>query len=125
MRLVFDRGTLLLRDVPANADLSELPGVLWDPRVRALRAPARHLSSIRAELVRRGVCFTDEVGRAADPVAGWSEPALRPYQDAALWAWRAASSRGVLVLPTGAGKTRLAVAAMARARRPARGVGWR
>lgn len=39
---------------------------------------------------------------------------LRPYQEAALDAWEFADRRGVVVLPTGAGKTRLAVAAMAR-----------
>ena len=39
---------------------------------------------------------------------------LRPYQEAALCAWELSSRRGLIILPTGAGKTRLAVAAMAR-----------
>jgi superfamily II DNA or RNA helicase len=43
-------------------------------------------------------------GRAVD---------LRPYQDAALGAWKLAGRRGVVVLPTGGGKTRVAVGAMA------------
>ncbi len=119
MRLLFDRGTILLRDVPGSVDLSDLPGVLWDPRVRALRAPGRHHPAIRDELARRGVRFSDEVCRAADEVGPWAEMSLRPYQDAAHWAWQAAGRRGVVVLPTGAGKTRLAIAAMARTRRPA------
>ena len=38
----------------------------------------------------------------------------RPYQDDALAAWRAADGRGVVVLPTGAGKTVLALMAIAR-----------
>lgn len=88
-----------------GVDLSDLPGVLWDPRVRALRAPARHHRAIRDELARRAVRF--------------AELPLRPYQDAAHWAWQRAGRRGVIVLPTGSGKTRLAIAAMARARRPA------
>ena len=119
VRLVFDRGTVLLRDVPLDVDLSDLPGVLWDPRVRALRAPARHHPAIREELVRRAVPFADEVYRGTDATETWTEPPLRPYQDAALWSWQAAGKRGVVVLPTGAGKTRVAVAAIARARRPA------
>jgi hypothetical protein len=41
---------------------------------------------------------------------------LRPYQRAAaaLEAWEAADRRGIAVLPTGSGKTRVAIAAMAR-----------
>jgi superfamily II DNA or RNA helicase len=38
----------------------------------------------------------------------------RPYQDDALAAWLAAGGRGVVVLPTGAGKTVLALMAIAR-----------
>src|SRR6266568_1619066 len=119
VRLLFDRGTILLRDAPAGVDLSDLPGVLWDPRVRALRAPARHHPAIRDELARRAVRFSDEVYRTTDDVGPWAEPPLRPYQDSAHWAWQEARRRGVVVLPTGSGKTRLAIAAMARARRPA------
>lgn len=119
MRLVYDRGTVVLRDVPEDVDLSGLPGVLWDSRVRSLRAPARHYLAIHAELARRDVHFTDEVFRGADLPGAWQEQGLRPYQDSALWSWQAAGRRGVVVLPTGAGKTRVAVTAMARAHRPA------
>ena len=41
-------------------------------------------------------------------------PSLRPYQDAALVAWELAERRGVVVLPTGAGKTRVGIAALQR-----------
>ena len=41
---------------------------------------------------------------------------LRPYQEAALCAWQLDNRRGVVVLPTGAGKTRLAMAAIAQTR---------
>ena len=40
--------------------------------------------------------------------------ALRPYQQAALDAWLAEQGRGIVVLPTGAGKTVLALAALDR-----------
>ncbi|HUS30427.1 MAG TPA: DEAD/DEAH box helicase [Kofleriaceae bacterium] len=43
----------------------------------------------------------------------WSIPPLRDYQRAAVQAWRDAGDRGVIVLPTGAGKTIVALAAIA------------
>lgn len=108
-----------LGDPPPDVDLSDLPGVLWDSRVGALRAPAMHHSAIRAELARRGVRFTDGAGAPADLSARWAELLLRPYQEDAVWAWHRAGQRGLVVLPTGSGKTRLALAAMARAGVPA------
>ncbi len=119
MHLRFDRGTILLCDPPAEADLSDLPGVLWDERVGALRAPAMHHGALKAELARRGVRFSDGAAAPADIPGPWAEPILRPYQDDAIWAWHRAGQRGVVVLPTGSGKTRLALAAMARAGVPA------
>jgi len=32
VRLLFDRGTTLLRDLDPGLDPSAIPGVLWDPR---------------------------------------------------------------------------------------------
>jgi superfamily II DNA or RNA helicase len=43
----------------------------------------------------------------------WQNIALRPYQEAALSAWSAQGYRGIIVLPTGAGKTRLGLKAAA------------
>jgi superfamily II DNA or RNA helicase len=45
---------------------------------------------------------------------GWTAPDLRPYQEAALLAWELAERRGLIALPTGSGKTMVAMAAMAR-----------
>ncbi len=44
----------------------------------------------------------------------WTMPALRWYQQSALERWLAAGARGVIALPTGAGKTLVAIAAIAR-----------
>ena len=51
-------------------------------------------------------------------VDGWREPSLRPYQEMAVDSWVLSSRRGIVVLPTGSGKTRVALAAMARIRKP-------
>lgn len=116
MRLLFDRGTILVLDPPAGLDLAELPGVLWDPRVQAHRAPARCYLALTADLGRRGVRVSDAVRPAGREPDAWSPIDLRPYQDAALCAWGLADRRGLVVLPTGSGKTRVAMAAMARTR---------
>src|SRR2546426_9606726 len=115
VRVLFDRGTMLLRDLDPGLDPSAIPGVLWDPRVQAYRTPAYRYRALRRELARRAVPFSDEVRIRQLPLGSWSPIELRPYQEAALWAWELAQRRAVVVLPTGSGKTRLALAAMARA----------
>ncbi|MBI5545596.1 MAG: DEAD/DEAH box helicase [Deltaproteobacteria bacterium] len=112
MELVWDRGTLLIRDASCPASL---PGVLWDPRVAAWRAPAH----VHADLLAASATGTPVVDRARQPAGelpGFAVPELRPYQEAALAAWEIAGRRGVIALPTGAGKTRTAIVAIARTR---------
>jgi len=111
LRLAFDRGTVLVVDPPPDLDAATLPGVLWDPRVRGWRAPAYRHRAIRAALRELGVVHRDEVARLERaPTRG---PELRPYQAAALMAWRVGGGRGTVVIPTGGGKTRVAIAAIA------------
>jgi superfamily II DNA or RNA helicase len=68
-----------------------------------------------ARLEELGIEVSDDVRKPArrSPY-GWTAPELRPYQEAALAAWHRAGQRGTIVLPTGSGKTRLAIAALAR-----------
>lgn len=116
MRLVFDRGTLLLLEVPAQIDARKLPGGLWDPRVRAFRWPARALPALRRMLDELAVPLSDEAsGHRLDRPVPRTPIELRPYQRAALAAWDLADRRGLVVLPTGSGKTHLALAAIAHA----------
>lgn len=111
----FDRGTLLVRALPPALAQAELPGLTWDPRVRAWRAPGWRWAELAQALAARGISPPPLLGEAGPPVSAWRPPALRPYQAAALDAWELAGRRGIVVLPTGAGKTALALAAMARA----------
>jgi superfamily II DNA or RNA helicase len=112
MDVVFHRGTLLLRGSPMPPWVSQLPGILWDPRVEAWRAPAFRWGEIEAALVSRGV--RDRPAARTVPDSAPDSLGLRPYQEAALVAWEGAGRRGVVVLPTGAGKTRVGIAAMLR-----------
>jgi superfamily II DNA or RNA helicase len=113
MRLVFDRGTVLAHDVPKDVPITLLPGLVWDPRVCAHRAEARFHRSIADALVARGVKFTDEVRSKLTRPPPFEVPSLRPYQEAALTAWTTRGRNGIVVMPTGAGKTRVAIAAIA------------
>lgn len=112
MRLRFDRGTILITGQADNLRPIEAPEVLWDPRVRAYRAPASAYHALKRWLVDRGMCFQDITSPLHPSSEAWSEIDLRPYQEAALSAWELAQRRGVIALPTGSGKTRLALAAM-------------
>jgi superfamily II DNA or RNA helicase len=102
MHTSWDRGTILLHDVDTPP-----AGAVWDPRVDLYRAPAIAWSALPSK---------DDRVRPELPVpTTFPAPDLRPYQGAALGAWEVADRRGTIVLPTGAGKTRTAVAAIARA----------
>jgi superfamily II DNA or RNA helicase len=114
--LKFNRGTVLLLEPPSGFDVAALPGVLWDARVQAHRAPGCAHAAVRSQLKRQGVSFSDQVPERDPHPAPWPAVELRPYQDAALCAWELAGRRGVVVLPTGSGKTRVALAVMARTR---------
>lgn len=88
-----------------------------DPRTRSYRAPAHRY----AEIVRalHGKCeFTDEARAYTNLEFGVRvarEP--RPFQTEALASWSKSKSRGVVVLPTGAGKSQVAVMAIDHKRR--------
>jgi len=84
----------------------------WDPRVNAFRAMAFHYRDILEYLRRSRLDFRDAV-LDLPPCPGLScRVRLRPYQREGLEAWIKAGRRGVIVLPTGAGKTFIAFEAI-------------
>lgn len=115
MNLLWDQGTLLLRGA---ASASALPGVLWDPRVGAWRAPAFRHEEIASAAASANLSLEDRALALLPAPRPLADPDLRPYQEAALVAWELAGGRGLVALPTGAGKTRTAIAAIARTRSP-------
>jgi superfamily II DNA or RNA helicase len=113
VRLLFDHGTLVFAE-PPDLSLDFVPGLLWDDRVALFRAPAWRYREVLEALKRRGIPVRDEAGVALARGTGpWHHVELRPYQEAAAFSWELSDRRGIVVLPTGAGKTRVAVAAMA------------
>jgi len=111
LRLRFENGAVVLRgDVPDDVR-GALP-VTSDDRDRTLRAPAHRYAELRAALDAAGLDYEDSVGDVPD-LALSTDYDLRDYQREALDAWAATDRRGVLELPTGSGKTVIAVAAIA------------
>jgi len=115
-QLRFDRGTLLLPNVPAALLADPELQVLWDSRTCVARAPAWCYPRIAARLPDEA---EDTVqATLSQEVDGWRAPQLRLYQQAALSAWALADRRGLVVLPTGSGKTHVGLGAAAALRRP-------
>ncbi|HEY3252604.1 MAG TPA: DEAD/DEAH box helicase family protein [Polyangiaceae bacterium] len=115
MRLLFDHGTLVLAEAP-ELESGRVPGLLWDPRVALFRAPAWRYAEVRAALHRCPSPLHDQVRQSPLPEpASFNPPALRPYQRAALLSWELSGRRGTVVLPTGSGKTQVAIAALGSA----------
>ena len=111
MQIRFDRGTILVDRATTGLDPAQLPGVVWDPRVQTWRAPAQAYASLLGRFADGSVRYSDTTPDHRTAIA--SPPDLRWYQREALTAWFAAQRHGVIALPTGAGKTRIATAAIA------------
>ena len=104
----FRSGTLEINGVPAT--FAGLPSACaWDERTACFRAPASAYADLVHTLRRLKIAYSDQARQYQTLTAGAvvrREP--RPYQSEALAAWDAAGGRGVVVLPTGAGKTLVA-----------------
>ncbi len=105
--LSFDRGTLLLHPPPPGK--AWIDYATWDDRVERFRIPAIHYRHLVEVLSAQGTPLLD---KAPDFSPLTLAPALEmtpyPHQCDALAAWLASGRMGVVVLPTGAGKTYLA-----------------
>jgi superfamily II DNA or RNA helicase len=119
LRLKFEGGTVVVSGADAEFLLS-LPGVRHDPRSGAYRTEARHYRAIVEQLIREKIYYADEA-RAYDKTE-WKLHSHRepfPHQTEALETWWQKGGRGVVVLPTGTGKTHVAILAIHKVARPA------
>jgi superfamily II DNA or RNA helicase len=117
VKLEFSGGTLVLTGIPSAKLCAWFGNDFWvaDPRIHAVRCDAIRYSAVLAELRRRHIQFDDLV-------ANWKEVhwkaeslhELRPEQLQAVDAWMQAGQVGCIVMPTGTGKTEVALAIMQR-----------
>lgn len=114
IRLVFQGGTVRIEGLPEEAATNLPPACQWDGRDCVYRLPAIAYPDVVLWLRAKNLAFADEARAYAvldAPPAARHEPF--PYQREALAAWAAHRFRGVVVLPTGAGKTYVATMAIA------------
>ena len=107
--LRFDRGTLTLDPLPEAVRAL----FTWDDRAQTWRAPGRSYRAVVEALREAKVTYKDDAA-AFQPLALAFSREVTPYahQREALTAWKRAGRQGVVVLPTGAGKTLVAQLAM-------------
>ncbi len=110
--LRYDDGTVRIEGESAGA-LESLSFVEADPRSKTYRAPAYRYPYLLRLCVDRGLPLDDRVLTIEDLDGLTTDYELREYQTDALEAWREKRERGVVELPTGSGKTVLAIGAIA------------
>jgi len=115
--LSFSSGTLLLGPLPEMVlrRVFDPLAWVWDTRVRAWRIDAIEYVAVRERLTARHLAFDDTVPRWH--TVRWPKVelhALRPEQQQAVAAWQA-TRRGCVVMPTGTGKTEVALTIMRQA----------
>ena len=105
-RLWFDKGTLLLKGEIGT------PYGKWDPRTGCYRLKASHYKDVLEYFKESRIRIEDEVLNLPPLEQVTSNVELRSYQNKALENWQHAGNRGILVLPTAAGKTFIALKAI-------------
>jgi len=118
--LSFEGGTVLVEGLP-DGDSLGLPGLKFDPRRAGVhRAEAIWYRPIVEHLRGQKIAYTDAARnyeKTPWPIRVAKE--AFPHQREGLEAWWNAGGKGVVVLPTGTGKTHLANLCISRAERPA------
>jgi superfamily II DNA or RNA helicase len=118
LTIEFESGTLRLSGW-SDAEMNTLPETRYDPRTRSWRSEARYYRKLVELLRERKVAYEDQA-RTYD-IIDWHLKVTRepfPHQIEAIEVWEQQGRRGLVILPTGTGKTFTAVLAIHRTRRP-------
>jgi len=120
IQISYDRGTIVVAGGPEGFVRETLPGVLFDPRTSTHRAQGRFYRGIIEQLIRDKLAYEDSARAWPVEQTGWklnAERLPREYQKAGVAAW-AKTRRGVIVMPTGTGKTFAAFMCIEKVGRP-------
>jgi superfamily II DNA or RNA helicase len=119
VKISFKQGTILIK---GNI---RVPNSVWDERSGSFRAPAMYYRDILNYLKESGIGFEDSVldllpcpDLATAYEASGKKLKLRDYQAEALISWGENEKWGVLVLPTGSGKTLTGIRAISGCNTP-------
>jgi superfamily II DNA or RNA helicase len=120
IKISFKQGTLLIK---GNV---RVPNAVWDERSESFRVLAMYYKDTINYLKNSKTDFEDNVldllpcpDLAAAYEASGKKPRLRDYQAEALVSWGENEKLGVVVLPTGSGKTLVGIRAIAGCNTPA------
>jgi superfamily II DNA or RNA helicase len=104
--LYYDKGSIVI------SGISQIPYSVIDPRTNQLRALALYYPDIIAYLQNSGIRYEDNVIELI-PIPNLkienNNLILRPYQKKAIENWIAGGKKGCMILPTGSGKTIIAI----------------
>jgi superfamily II DNA or RNA helicase len=115
----FDMGTLLVEPFGHVLPDDERLGLIFDYRINGLRAEASRYRYLVEALVEHDVPYKDLARNYArlENLAPKAPFQPYPHQERALAAWVQGGMAGVVVMPTGSGKTYMAQMAMVECRR--------
>ncbi|MDD1422599.1 DEAD/DEAH box helicase family protein, partial [Dolichospermum sp. ST_sed1] len=114
IRIIFDRGTILIQNLTlSNEHKRSCPiPLVWDHSSKGYRIEAYQWRTFKKYLLNYNYTYTDNLFSHFSRIDLKSNITLREYQNHALASWRAQGGKGIICLPTGSGKTKLALKAM-------------
>lgn len=115
VQMVYRAGSLVFEGLTQEV-AQVLPLVIWDERTLQYRAPAYGYRKIFTVLKSLGLSVDDQARRYGT-IDFSAQFTPRPHQAEALAAWIGSGQAGTVVLPTGAGKTILAMMAIGAVKR--------
>jgi len=116
--ITFQAGTLLITNLDKSIELIK-PYIQYDQRIKQWRAQAIQYSNIILTLHHAKIKYQDNA-KNFQPLHLTHKTNLhpRPHQQAAFQAWLKGGGRGVIVMPTGSGKSFLARMIIEKINRP-------